>query len=78
MKHAALAVTAALGLLATGGGSLAQGSGSPAISKAFSDAPLVAGPAPRALDGRPDLTGFWKPIREPGKPGGPESYSLKN
>jgi len=25
---------------------------------------------PRGLDGKPDLTGFWRPIREPGKPGG--------
>lgn len=26
--------------------------------------------APRGLDARPDFTGFWRPIREPGKPGG--------
>lgn len=24
----------------------------------------------RGLDGKPDLTGFWRPLREPGKPGG--------
>jgi hypothetical protein len=27
-------------------------------------------PAPRGLDGHPDLTGYWKPIRVKGKPGG--------
>lgn len=25
---------------------------------------------PRGLDGKPDLTGFWRPLREAGKPGG--------
>ena len=25
---------------------------------------------PRSLDGKPDLTGFWRPLREAGKPGG--------
>ena len=25
---------------------------------------------PRGLDGKPDLTGYWRPLREPGKPGG--------
>ena len=25
---------------------------------------------PRGLDGKPDLTGYWKPVRERGKPGG--------
>ena len=32
-----------------------------------------AGPrveTPLGLDGKPDLTGYWKPLREPGKPGG--------
>ncbi len=74
MKHASfaatLAATVALGAIAAAGVSFAQGSGSPAISKALSDAPLVAGPTPRGLDGKPDLTGFWKPVKEPGKPGG--------
>lgn len=28
------------------------------------------GPAPRGADGHPDLTGFWKGIKEPGKPVG--------
>lgn len=27
-------------------------------------------PTPRGLDGHPDLTGYWKPIRTKGKPGG--------
>jgi hypothetical protein len=27
-------------------------------------------PAPRGLDGRPEFTGYWRPVREPGKPGG--------
>jgi hypothetical protein len=26
--------------------------------------------APRGLDGKPELTGFWRPVREAGKPGG--------
>lgn len=25
---------------------------------------------PRGLDGNPDLSGYWRPLREPGKPGG--------
>lgn len=27
-------------------------------------------PTPKGLDGHPDLTGYWKPIRTKGKPGG--------
>ncbi|MBP2275902.1 MULTISPECIES: hypothetical protein [Sphingomonas] len=27
-------------------------------------------PTPRDAAGHPDLTGYWKPVREPGKPGG--------
>lgn len=30
--------------------------------------PVVA--TPTGLDGKPDFTGFWRPLREPGKPGG--------
>ncbi len=30
--------------------------------------PVVA--TPRGPDGKPELTGFWRPLREPGKPGG--------
>lgn len=25
---------------------------------------------PRGIDGKPDLSGYWRPLREPGKPGG--------
>ena len=32
------------------------------------DGPKVA--APHGLDGKPDLTGLWRPLKEPGKPGG--------
>jgi hypothetical protein len=47
-----------------------QGSGSPAIAKPLSTTPYPPGPAPRLADGHPDLSGFWKPVKEPGKPGG--------
>lgn len=29
-----------------------------------------SGPAPRDASGHPDLTGYWKPLKEKGKPGG--------
>jgi len=32
------------------------------------DGPKVE--TPKGLDGKPDLTGFWRPLKEPGKPGG--------
>jgi hypothetical protein len=37
-------------------------------SSVSSQSPVVE--TPRGLDGNPDLTGFWRPVREPGKPGG--------
>ena len=32
--------------------------------------PTPPGPAPRGLDGKPDLSGYWRGARERGKPGG--------
>jgi hypothetical protein len=32
------------------------------------DGPVV--PTPKGLDGKPNFTGYWRPVREPGKPGG--------
>ena len=64
---AGLAAASALVLASTGH---AQGSGSPAIAKATSTTPFPVGPAPRLADGHPDLSGFWKPVKEKGKPGG--------
>jgi hypothetical protein len=51
-----------------GGGSGAAGDDQGAIQGIIPKPPFHA--TPRAIDGKPDLTGFWKPIREPGKPGG--------
>jgi hypothetical protein len=50
-------------------GQLLTPDGRPAGRAAFVD-PGPGGPAPRTADGHPDLTGYWKPIREAGKPGG--------
>jgi hypothetical protein len=66
----AAASAAVLAALTLNGPGLAQGSGSPAIGKPTSTTPYPAGPAPRLADGHPDLSGFWKPVKEPGKPGG--------
>jgi len=68
--HAALA--AALTLIAASGYALAQQAAAPPESVATPGA-LHSGPAaatPRGLDGKPDLSGFWRPVRVPGKPGG--------
>jgi hypothetical protein len=72
MKRISTSALAAVAVAALIGGqpALGQGSGSPAISKALSTTPYPAGPAPRLADGHPDLSGFWKPVKEPGKPGG--------
>jgi hypothetical protein len=65
-----LAGLAAAGGLLLAGPGYTQGSGSPAIAKPTSTTPYPAGPAPRLADGHPDLSGFWKPVKEKGKPGG--------
>ena len=39
------------------------------VQKPFVD-PGPGGPAPRRADGHPDLTGYWKTIREAGHPAG--------
>lgn len=65
-----LASAVAAGALLLAGPGLAQGSGSPAISKPTSTTPYPVGPTPRLADGHPDLSGFWKPVKEKGKPGG--------
>lgn len=51
-----------------GGGSGAAGDDQISIAGVIPKPPFH--PTPRGLDGKPDLTGFWKPIREAGKPGG--------
>jgi hypothetical protein len=43
------------------------GADSPLMGKPYDGPPL---PTPRGLDGKPDLSGFWRPLREKGKPGG--------
>ncbi|MGZ3274057.1 MAG: hypothetical protein ACXWKY_13410 [Caulobacteraceae bacterium] len=47
-----------------------QGAGSAPIGKPTSTTPYPVGPTPRLADGHPDLSGFWKPVKEKGKPGG--------
>lgn len=75
----ALGVAAALGALALGAAAHAQTK--PVVRPPPSsdlDASNILGqeptgpskPSPRGLDGHPDLTGYWKPIRTKGKPGG--------
>lgn len=41
-------------------------------SVAFQGSPYTGPyvPPPVGLDGKPDLSGFWRPIRQPGRPGG--------
>jgi hypothetical protein len=63
-------VAAAIAAMICAQPALGQGSGSAATSKALSTTPYPTGPAPRLADGHPDLSGFWKPVKEPGKPGG--------
>ncbi len=65
-----LAGLAVVGTLVLAGPGHTQGSGSPAIGKPTSTTPYPTGPAPRLADGHPDLSGFWKPVKEKGKTGG--------
>jgi len=65
-----LAAAALLTIAAGAGPALSQGAGSPPIGKPTSTTPYPVGPTPRLADGHPDLSGFWKPIKEKGKPGG--------
>ncbi|MGH6644444.1 MAG: hypothetical protein ACRED3_17285, partial [Bradyrhizobium sp.] len=51
-----------------GGGSGAAGDEGVSIRGVVPQPPFH--PTPRGLDGKPDLSGFWKPIRQAGKPGG--------
>jgi hypothetical protein len=70
-RNTLLAAAAVLGLAATS--ALAQaplpgGDGTASLNGREPTGP--AQPTPRLLNGKPDFTGFWKPLREPGKPGG--------
>lgn len=57
---------------------MAHGQGAAPVPRYFGEGASLYGeepagparPTPRGLDGRPDLTGYWKPLREPGKPTG--------
>lgn len=42
----------------------------PSVAAAGTPRETSSAPTPRGLDGKPDLTGFWRPVRVPGKPGG--------
>ena len=45
----------------------------PAVPRSADGTPILTAPAPRAVDGRPDLSGVWEPMADPGgKPGGIE------
>lgn len=72
-------VVVALGALALAASAHAQTATKPVVPPSSDlDASNILGveptgpsqPAPRGLDGHPDLTGYWKPIRVKGKPGG--------
>jgi hypothetical protein len=79
-RIAALFVAAALPALMLAAGATAQTPGRPPGSGGQPEAaaPSFIGqeptgparPTPRGLDGKPDLSGYWKPLRTPGKPGG--------
>ncbi|MEI9889319.1 MAG: hypothetical protein WDN45_00560 [Caulobacteraceae bacterium] len=70
LSKTALALLAAAVVVGFAGAGHAQGAGSAPIGKPTSTTPYPVGPTPRLIDGHPDLTGFWKPVKEKGKPGG--------
>src|SRR5437867_4219852 len=63
-----LALAALAGALALTGPAFAQFEEGAEILGREPTGPV--GPAPRTPDGHPDLTGYWKGLREPGRPGG--------
>lgn len=71
-KHVFLCAAALLAAPATAQAQQGAPPPPPEVSVAQSAEPYVGEviAAPRGLDGKPDFTGFWRPIREPGKPGG--------
>jgi hypothetical protein len=64
--------TASAVLIAAGGisGEVLAQAAAPAYAAAQQTNPLAKVPTPKAVDGKPDLTGFWGPILSPAGPGG--------
>lgn len=71
MNRKTIALLAVAALVYPRGELLAQPTAGRPPGPAAAEPPAgPAGPAPRGFDGKPDLSGFWRPVREPGKPGG--------